>query len=1500
MKPEEQDSFNLKIIFTDMVEAQEKIQKLLSDLSSPYFLHSADHPRTPLVDVVLTHTNYGSWRRSIEMALCAKNKLGFIDNTLPCPTDPDLQPLWKRVSTMVLSWLLSSISSTISPSLASCRTPYELWRDLESRFTQGNNATIFKIQKEISNLEQNNLDITNYFNTFKTLWSRLDAITPLPACTCNNCTCNTAATWQKRVSDERVYQLLMGLNEPFFVLRTQILAMDPLPDIGKVYGLLISEEQTKLSPPVTTTQPTQEDSAMISYKPHANPRAVNHRPSNPTGGQQRHHHVSRSPSINQSSIQAHPLHHRPPSRPQFFAPANQPRPPHTTQISSNQPSSSRTEKDPNAFCTHCNRKGHYKSGCFKLIGYPDWFYNRLANPNEGRSNYAAQSEDPQASGFYDNPSAFFTGNEEFPSPEWIIDSGASSHMTPHLSFFNSYTATDTILPVRSASGSTHAVSHKGDITVTSSITLFNVSHVPTFQFNLISVQKLCQDLKCIVFFFPTFCLFQDLKSKTVIGAGDARNGLYYLRTSSSTALATPSDDPTLWHRRLGHPAPTSLPPSFVSRTTNKFPCDACLRGKHTRLPFFPILTKSTIPFARIFVDIWGGYHTFSTCGARYFLTIVDDCTRTTWVYLLRYKSDALSKIQFFINMVQTHFNTRVQSFRSDNGKEFLSAPIQKLFHDNGILQELTNVDSPQQNGVAERKHRHILNVARCLRFQAHLPIKFWGECVLTAVYLINRTPSKNLKNLSPYECLYRRAPNYKFLRVFGCLCYAQTSRVDRDKFQPRGVPCVFLGYPPRHSGYRLFNLDTNTFFISRDITFFENIFPFDSHSPHHIIPPSDPAPSLTNLYPTEPLHLPVLPTNNTPTPPTTTQPVPITSAPTNLPTPTNQPSSSSPDSPTPSPQPPPNNNSPRLPNPSDPTSPLTSRPTRTHRPPGYLQDYLCPTLPTATTASTPASSQSSGTAHPLHNFVSYSHFSPSHFAFISALSTSHDPTSYSQAIKHAHWRDAISKELNALEQNNTWTLTPLPPGKTSIGCKWVFKTKIKADGSVERYKARLVAKGYTQIEGLDFHDTFAPVAKLVTVRCVLAIAATRQWHLHQLDVNNAFLHGDLEEDVYMSLPPGYGTQGEIRVCHLQKSLYGLKQASRNWYSKLSTVLLSAGFKQSQADHSLFTRQSGSTILVVLVYVDDLLVTGNDLASIRQLQEFLSRNFQLKDLGKLKYFLGIEVARSRAGIFINQRKYILDILTDAGQSGCRPASSPMEQHLKLSADSGDPLSDPSSYRRLIGRLIYLTISRPDITFAVNLLSQFMNTPRVPHLDAATHLLRYLKGSLSHGLLFSSHSDLTVTAYTDSDWASCPMTRRSTTGYFITLGGSPVSWRTKKQSVVSRSSAEAEYRAMASTTCELLWLRALLNDLAVPISTAITLYCDNQAALHIARNPVFHERSKHIEIDCHLIRERVQQGFLQLRHISSVDQLADIFTKALGVAQFRTLTSKMGITSLHAPS
>ncbi|KAH9652496.1 protein kinase domain-containing protein [Citrus sinensis] len=511
-----------------------------------------------------------------------------------------------------------------------------------------------------------------------------------------------------------------------------------------------------------------------------------------------------------------------------------------------------------------------------------------------------------------------------------------------------------------------------------------------------------------------------------------------------------------------------------------------------------------------------------------------------------------------------------------------------------------------------------------------------------------------------------------------------------------------------------------------------------------------------------------------------------------------------------------------------------TRPQRDRRPPAYLHDYC--TL--ASHNSTPA------------DLIS------------------------SSPVKLPEWRKAMEDEITALEKNNTWTLTHLPDGKKAIGSRWVYKIKYQSDGTIERYKARLVAKGYTQTEGIDYHATFSPVAKLVTVRALLSLAAVKGWILEQLD-------------------------GEHLVCKLNKSIYELKQASRNWFSKFSSTIQQAGFRQSKADYSLFVKTNAKFSTFVLVYVDDIIVAGNDAAEVSRIKDFLAQKFYIKALGKLKYFLGIEVARSSRGIFLSQRKYALDILKDAGLLAGRVSHFPMEQQLRLSSTDGDLLSNPSSYRRLVGRLIYLTVTRPDIVFAVHVLSRFMHEPRTTHMDAAIRVLRYLKGSPGKGILLSSTSDLHIRGYCDADWGSCPTTRRSVTGYCTFLGDSPISWKTKKQNVVSRSTAEAEYRSLADLSCELQWLRALFADLGHLQHDPMTVYCDNQSALYIAENPVYHERTKHIELDCHFVRERVQSNLLLPLHIPTSMQVADVFTKPLGHALFHHHICKLGVVDLHAP-
>ncbi|XP_029127784.1 uncharacterized protein LOC114916044 [Cajanus cajan] len=390
----------------------------------------------------------------------------------------------------------------------------------------------------------------------------------------------------------------------------------------------------------------------------------------------------------------------------------------------------------------------------------------------------------------------------------------------------------------------------------------------------------------------------------------------------------------------------------------------------------------------------------------------------------------------------------------------------------------------------------------------------------------------------------------------------------------------------------------------------------------------------------------------------------------------------------------------------------------------------------------------------------------------------------------------------------------------------------------------------------------------------------------------------------MKIPQGYPhhillTSCAPLVCKLHKSIYGLKQASRSWFNKFSTTLTSQGFNQSKYDHTLFTQGTNSTFIAILVYVDDIVIASPNLATITSVKDMLHQYFKLKDLGDLKFFLSLELSKSKSRIFMCQRHYTFSILEDCGMLACKPSIVPMEASLKLHAESSVKLSDPGVYRRLIGRLLYLTISRPDISYTIHKLSQFVSDPHSGHMDAAHMLLRYLKHTTSQGILFKANSDTKIHVYVDADWGSYVDSRRSTTGYCVFFGNSLVSWKAKRQNTVSKSSVEAEYRSLASISTELTWLRNLLIDFNIHIPYA-TIYYDNQAAIYIASNPTYHERTKHLEIDLHYVREQVDKGALKLIRVRKHHQLVDIFTKSLPRTVFLNILSKLGVENIFLPS
>ncbi|KAJ9545020.1 hypothetical protein OSB04_024727 [Centaurea solstitialis] len=1046
---------------------------------------------------------------------------------------------------------------------------------------------------------------------------------------------------------------------------------------------------------------------------------------------------------------------------------------------------------------------------------------------------------------------------------WYLDSGCSRHMTGSKFVLSNYREERGPAVTFGGNGKGQT---RGYGTLTNGVTTFKrVAYVEDLMHNLLSISQLC-DKNHKVSFSKKKCKVKN-RRKEVILTGVRQADIYIISMNTSTdnfcfVSRASTDTNWLWHKRLSHLNFKTLNQLCINNLVIGLPdfrytkvslCSACEKGKQTRASFkSKQISSISSPLQVLHMDLFGPVNVQSIAGKKYTPVIVDEYSRYTWVFFLRSKSDAPEEIILFVRKMERLNNLTVRSIRSDHGTEFKNSTLETFFDQKGISQNFSSVRTPQQNGVAERRNRTLIEAARSMLSEANLATQFWAEAVNTACYTQNRSLIVKRFRRTPYELFRNRKPSIEHLHIFGCVCYILNNKDILGKFDSKSDDGIFLGYSSISKTYRVFNKRRQAIEETIHVKFDESgpTFPHphenseinqwaDSFFQVPEPPIVDPTPqNLPNGFEEDP-----------PIPSTEISTPPLINA-----TPITQITPSEPDQPT---------------NSEDFSQTTVSEPTPTN----LLPD------PSINEAST------SGQV-----------YQPPALRWTKDHSIDQvlgNPSSGIKTRRQSGNVSAMQEELAEFIRNNVWLLVPRPRKRTIIGSKWIFRNKLDEIGTIIRNKARHVAQGYRQEEGIDYDETFAPVARLEAIRLFLAFAAHMNFKVYQMDIKNAFLNGKLNEEVYVAQPPGFvDPKFPDHVYKLNKALYGLKQAPRAWYDTLSTFLLFKGFVRGKIDSTLFLKKYPKHILLVQIYVDDIIFGSTNPKLCEKFELLMKSEYKMSMMGELTFFLGLQIKQSEKGIFINQGKYVHEMLKKFDLTSCTPMKTPMAPPLSLDKDSKGKPVDVTLYRGMIGSLLYLTASRPDIMYSTCLCARYQAEPKESHLTAVKRIFRYLKGTPNLGLWYSKDSGFDLTAYSDSDFAGCKIDRKSTTGGCHLLGGKLVSWTSKKQNSVSTSTAEAEYVAAGICCAQVMWLRNQLQDYDTQLSK-IPIYCDNTSAIAIANNPVLHSKTKHIEVKYHFIRDHVMNGDIELHFVPTEYQLADLFTKPLNVTRFNMLISELGM-------
>lgn len=903
------------------------------------------------------------------------------------------------------------------------------------------------------------------------------------------------------------------------------------------------------------------------------------------------------------------------------------------------------------------------------------------------------------------------------------------------------------------------------------------------------------------------------------------------------------------------------------------PCAACQQGKMKASPHPRVLERTSKPFELVHADhIPLDGITFG--GSKYMLLIVEDYTRFAWAYFSTLK-DAVTVaplIRNFINHILTQFEIVIKRWRTDGGTgEFLNSLVNMVYQEFGTIHQPSTPAVKQQNGVVERRVQTLKNMERSMRAGAGVldDYRLQAEALATAILLTNLQPSSTLNNVSPHFLLFNKQPPLDFLRPWGSLVYVNLRKEQRTGADPRCQPAMLVGYVTgSKSVYKCLDLLTLKTSNHSEVKFDEDLFPGPWIKRPASFKPSiaqrrNPPGSAVDSRLGQAVSSSLLSSN-----PKDSWSVPLSSmssfwmrstpAVSNLST--CQPMASS---------------SPQLKALSTSQSVYNVRGSVIFGVPerSISQDLV-------------------GTALIVQGLESFSS-PPWHHEDV-RVDHNGDPSSYLDALRQdpVNWPPAIAEELQSLEENGAWIvqeISKLPKGCRPISGKWIFKRKATPDGGI-RFKARFVIRGFLQRYGVDFMETFAPTASLAAFRLLVALSIYYSWSLRNLDIISAFLHGEIDSEVFMGVPEGMDLDPKKHVLKLRRSIYGLKQAPRIWWEKMRAFLLQSGFYCCDAEPTVFIRNQNNTFVILLLFVDDILLTGTE-QGIETFVRECCRQFKTRDLGKPKLFLGIQFEYCKDKIVLFQRSYIKRIL-ERFNAPKDPVATPLDpKQLLVEALDSELLNEEnaSEYRSAVGALMYLMIcTRPDLAFTLSRLSKFTSKPGIKHATALKRVFRYLRGTKDMGISFlapNMTSNSRLYGYSDSDFAADLNSRRSTSGFVFLLNGGPISWKSKQQSLVTSSTHDAEYVGLAIASREIIWLRKVIlvllphyTELHMP---ANTLYCDNQGSIATANQPSYSisGRSKHIDVRFHIIRDAAANGLIRLEYLRTSDMTADILTKSL---------------------